>query len=218
MRVTDHMTNEMAKNTGLPIYMNNVDGNNKNRLLDALDKKSVEDDFDSISARDNKKTKEIKKAADKMNELVGVFDEEREEAKLYEEARKDGDLSEIVKKTKSFATQFNSLLKSLEGDNGGLFELYKTELKNASLDLRDSFILMGISFDKNGFMSVDDDKLKAIDINEFKNNMDIFSHKVGFLSGRISENANAIEESLSNRYDAMGNMFSQGTSMYDFWG
>jgi len=218
MRVTDHMTNEMAKNTGLPIYMNNVDGTYKNRLLDALDKKSVEDDFDSISSGDNKKTKEIKKAADKMNELVGVFDEEREEAKLYEEARKDGDLSEIVKKTKSFATQFNSLLKSLEGDNGGLFDLYKTELKNASLDLRDSFILMGISFDKNGFMSVDDDKLKAIDINEFKNNMDIFSHKVGFLSGRISENANAIEESLSNRYDAMGNMFSQGTSMYDFWG
>lgn len=218
MRVTDHMTNEMAKNTGLPIYMNNVDGTNKNRLLDDLDKKSVEDDFDSISARDNKKTKEIKKAADKMNELVGAFDEEREEAKLYEEARKDGDLSEIVKKTKSFATQFNSLLKSLEGDNGGVFDLYKTELKNASLDLRDSFILMGICFDKNGFMSVDDDKLKAIDINEFKNNMDIFSHKVGFLSERISENANAIEESLSNRYDAMGNMFSQGTSMYDFWG
>lgn len=36
------------------------------------------------------------------------------------------------------------------------------------------------------------------------------------MARKISENANAIEESISNRYDALVNMFSQGSSRYDF--
>lgn len=218
MRVTDYITNDMSKKSGLPLYMNNVEGANKNRLIDALDKKKVEDDFEDLSSIDVKKSKELQNTSKDMIDIADIFDTDGKETAIYEDARKNGDLSGIIKKVDSFATKYNNLLQSLEGDNGELFNFYRDELKNCSTDVRDALKNIGIEFSKKGFMAVDENMLENIDIDEFKNCMDVFSHKVGFLAGRIGQNANATEESLSNRYDALGNMFSQSGSRYDFWG
>ncbi len=46
----------------------------------------------------------------------------------------------------------------------------------------------------------------------------IFAHKVNYLSGRVSENESAVEKSISSRYNARGDIFSQETSRFDYLG
>ena len=58
MRVSDNMTNEMAKRAGLPINMRGAGESTKNTLLEALDNKKIEDDYFTDSAVDTKKMKE----------------------------------------------------------------------------------------------------------------------------------------------------------------
>ena len=67
-------------------------------------------------------------------------------------------------------------------------------------------------------MSVDEEKLKGADLDSLQGYMGNLSHKANFLASRVSDNASAQAESISNRYDAYGNIFSQGTSRYDYFG
>ena len=218
MRVTDDMTSKMAAKSGLPIYMSGMGGASKNTLLDALDKKSWEDEFDKLSFVDARKAKGLMNAADKMSEAGRIFDTDGKDTKLYEDARNHNDHSEVVEKIRGFASGYNNLLKELSLTGSGMMVLYRKELKNAALEQKEAFFGMGITFDKSGNMSVDDEKMKSMDLDEFKKNMDVFAHKVDFIAGRVLENANAEEESISSRYDAFGRVLSQGTGRFDFLG
>ena len=218
MRVSDNMTNEMAKKAGLPINMRGAGESTKNTLLEALDNKKIEDDYFTDSAVDTKKMKELTKTADNLIDIAETFDTDVKNNKLFEEAKNNNDMSNVIEKTKSFASSYNDLLKSLSSNNDGLFSLYYSELKNAYSDYKNEFADMGITFDKNGYMSVDEEKLKGADLDLLQGYMGDLSHKANFLASRVSDNASAQAESISNRYDAYGNIFSQGTSRYDYFG
>ena len=66
--------------------------------------------------------------------------------------------------------------------------------------------------------AVDTDRLKKADIDEFRETMDVFAHKANFIASRVSDNTSAQADSISDRYDAYGNIFSQGASRYDYFG
>lgn len=55
MRVSDNMSNEMAKKAGLPINMRGDGESTKNTLLEALDNKRIDEDYYSDSIVDTKK-------------------------------------------------------------------------------------------------------------------------------------------------------------------
>lgn len=218
MRVSDNMSNEMAKKAGLPINMRGDGESSKNMLLEALDNKKIEDEYYTDSVVDTKKMKELTKTADRLIDIAEVFDVDVKNNKMFEEAKNNNDMSNVIGKTKSFATSYNDLLKSLSGSNDGLFSLYYSELKKAYSDYKSEFVDMGITFDKNGNMSVDVEKLKKADLDSLQGCMGNLSHKANFIASRVSDNASVQAESISNRYDAYGNIFSQGTSRYDYFG
>lgn len=218
MRVSDNMSNEMAKKAGLPINMRGDGESTKNMLLEALDNKRIEEDYFSDSIVDTKKMKELTKTADKLKDIAELFDADVKNNKMFEEAKDKNDMSNVIGKTKSFSTSYNDLLKSLYGSNDGLFSLYYSELKKAYSDYMNELSDMGITFDKNGYMSVDEEKLKEADLDSLQGCMGDLSHKANFIASRVSDNASAQAESISNRYDAYGNIFSQGTSRYDYFG
>ncbi|MCR4611654.1 MAG: hypothetical protein K5644_07125 [Lachnospiraceae bacterium] len=214
MRISDNVTNEMAAKTGLPINQKSFNKESTNDLLDALDNKK-DDWWDS--SYDAKKTKEMKKAADNMMDIADVFDTEDNVNELFESARKENDVTTVADKVETFSTKFNELLDRLNENNEGLFSLYYSELKNISNDQKNEFLKMGITFDKDGHMSVKKDTLKDADLDELQSSMALFTHKANYIASRVSDNAFATEESISNRYDAYGNLFSQGTSSFDYF-
>ena len=217
MRVSDNMTNEMAHKSGLPINRLGSSETSNNALLEALDNKKIKDDYFNETSVDSKKMKSLTDAADKVSDFAEIFDTGENENKLFEAARQSGDMSEVTDRIKSFATSFNSLLKNLSENNSGLFSLYYSELKNVASDYKNEFAEVGITFDKNGYMSVDEESLKKADIDELQGGMGLLSHKADFIASRVSDNAGATVGSISNRYDAYGNIFSQGTSRYDLF-
>ena len=123
MRVSDNITNEMAKKAGLPINMRGAGESTKNTLLEALDNKKIEDDYFTDSAVDTKKMKELTKTADNLIDIAETFDTDVKNNKLFEEAKNNNDMSNVIEKTKSFASSYNDLLKSLSSNNDGLFFL-----------------------------------------------------------------------------------------------
>ena len=218
MRITDHMTNEMASRTGIPINMNSTKSTSRNALLDALDRKRADDVFSDTHNMDSRNTKELKDAADKLIDITGIFDTDNRKEKIYTNAKNNNDLSEIIEKTKNMANEYNSVLKKLGDNDGALYEMYRSEMVNASKEQKSAFEKIGISVKDNGEISVDEEKMKTIEIDDYKDIMDIFAHKIHFLAGRISANASASEESISSRYDAVGNMLLQGRSSFDYFG
>ena len=217
MRVSDNMINEMAHKSGLPINRLGTSESTNNALLEALDNKKIKDEYFGETSCDSKKMKTLTDAADKLSDIAEVFDTGESENKIFEAARQSGDMSEIADKVKTFAANFNSLLKNLSENNSGLFSLYYSELKSAASEYKNEFAAMGITFDKNGNMSVDEESLVQADIDELQGGMGLLSHKADFIASRVSDNAGATVGSISNRYDAYGNIFSQGTSRYDLF-
>ena len=91
-----------------------------------------------------------------------------------------------------------------------------------STEVKDSFADIGIVFSNNGTATVDVEKIRKTDITTLENlfgRESDFVNKLGFLSTRISNNAEANIESLSSAYNANGSLYAtMANSKFDFWG
>ena len=221
MRITDQMTNRMAEKSGLPIYANRSADSSDNTLLSALNKKKqgssqISDQYKSQKRKSNFQS--LYKSADGLGTLADALATSDNDDKLYGKAAQSGDVSELAGGIERFADSYNNTLSELKDCNSTLNDFYSAEMKKAAEEQRKDFQELGISFDKTGKMSVDLEKLKAVNIEELRKVMEPFAEKVSYLSERISSQAHAEIDSISSRYDATGNLFSSYGNAYDFLG
>ena len=219
MRVTDHMTNQMAKQSGLPIYPNRDLTKKGNELLNALDKNSTGISERIKDRRNRSNYLEIVNVSDKLGEAAKKwFSSENESDNIYQRAIELSDVSEIVTALRGITGSYNETIAAMKESADGLNELYLSEMKKAAKDQAETFEKVGITVGKDGKLALEETKIKTENIETLREAMEPFANKLSILSERISKASQAQEESISSRYDAFGNMYLAGGSKYDFWG
>ena len=222
MRITTQMLNESARKAGLPI--NNIsllnyiktDGN-ENTLLDVLNKNTES----SVNTAKKSSYEKLDKEADKLTQAAERLLQE-DDSNLFEQAKTSSDYQKVYDSIKILFDSYNSTLKALRSASNTMTDFYRQTMLEAATESKESLSGVGITFAKDGTASVDMEKIKATDITTLESlfgSKSEFINKIGFLSDRISNNAEANVESLSSAYDAGGNLYSLlNSSKYDFWG
>lgn len=215
MRVTDQITNRMAEKSGLPIYANRGGNKNDNSLLSALNKKTSSSAYNKVKSRNEYQS--MTKSANGLKDTADSFVSEEGKENIYDKVMTTGDMSEIVSEANKFIEGYNNVLSGLKGSASSLNELYFSEMKNVVNEREEYLSQIGISRDKNGKLSVDTEKLKAVNNETLRRAMEPFAEKVSFLAERISSNAKAESSSISSYYDRSGSLYTGFGSSYDYW-
>lgn len=219
MRVTTQMLNESARKAGLPInntsllnYIKNE--GTGNTLLDALNKSNET----SVKKGGYEK---IDKEADQLMQAVNNLLQDGENS-LFEQAKTSGDYQKVYDGIENLFKRYNGTLKALKSTSNTMNDFYRQMMLEASVETKESLSGVGVSFAKDGTAKVDMEKIKATDFETleglFGKDSD-FVNKIGFLSAKVSDNAEANIKSLNSAYNASGNIYAaMGNSKFDFWG
>lgn len=220
MRITTQMLNETARKTGMPInsgsllnHLNNSVSNDS--LLKALNKGSS-----TANAKQKSSYEKLEKNANQLRKRADNLTATGENS-LYAKAKESKDTEELCKEIQSLAEEFNSTMKILESAPGPLNDYYRQMLQEAASGNSESLSSVGITVSRNGKMTVDSDKLKAVDVDTLEKVFGAsgsLSSKVSFVAGRVSDNARAGAESVTSQYGANGSLHTTSGSRYSFWG
>ena len=222
MRITTQMLNESARKSGLPINNTSLlnyiktDGTG-NTLLDALNKSK------EVSANSEQKNsyEKIDKEADQLTQVAEKLLQDGENS-LFEQVKVSGDNQKGYNGIESLFEKYNSTLKALRNTSNTMNDFYRQMMLETLAEVKDSFADIGIAFSNNRTATVDMEKVRKTDITTLENlfgKESDFVSKLGFLSTRISNNAEANIESLSSAYNANGSLYAaMGNSKFDFWG
>lgn len=220
MRITTHMLNETAKKTGIPVNSTSLlsyidkESSGGNTLLDALNKKG------KVSSQTASQYKKIQKAADSLKEQAEKLAQTGEKSFL-EKLKESDNTKEAYDAVEDYVGYYNATLSSLKKSSGMLDQYYSQMLQEAAEDNSGQLAKIGITIGKGGALSIDKEKLKAASIEDIQ---DAFggsgqlASKTAYLSGRISDNAQAGAQSASSQYGKDGSIYGQLASRYDFWG
>jgi len=220
MRITTRMVNDSATAAGVPV--------NSTTLLDYV-KGGGSDNTSLVSMLAKGKNSTGKKvsgeklaeAAESLEKAVDAIGGEGQKG-LFETARAEENTDEIYKNVQTLLESYNSTLKALGSDSSALNAYYAQMLKEASTGNADALKKIGITVGKDGKLSVDQEKWKAADVDTLESVLGASSDWMGrltFLSGKISDNAQAGLEGLGSRYNADGTVGSSWeSSKYDLWG
>ena len=218
MRITTQMLNESARKAGLPInsnsLLNYVNGNSDNTLLNALNKSRTTD------AVSKTKYEKLEKAADQLSKAASVFMATVEDS-LFSKARESEDSQDIYNAVEDFVGKYNSTLSTLKNASGSLNDYYSQMLKSTVSDNKEALESIGITVAKDGSLSVDKDKMKGTDIDTLEKvlgNTTGITKKVAYVSGRVSDNAQTNQNSLSSQYSSTGSLYSSLASKYNLYG
>lgn len=222
MRITTQMVNESARKAGIPV--NNASlldyvkqGNSQNSMLEALSSKTSA----KTDSGNRKKYEKLEKEADGLGDAAKTLLQEGEKS-LFTKAAESGDNQQLCDSIEALFQGYNSTVKALGNASGTLNDFYRQMLVEASENRKEELAQVGITFDKEGLASVDRDKLKAADADTleklFGSKSELVS-RLHFLSGRISDNARAGEQSFSSGYSGSGSLYEgKAASRYDFRG
>jgi len=219
MRVTTQMLNESARKAGLPInntsllnYIKNE--GTGNTLLDALNKSN------EISVKKGGYEK-IDKEADQLMQAANNLLQDGENS-LFEQAKKSGDYQKVYDGIANLFERYNGTLKALKATSNTMNDFYRQMMLEASSETKESLSGVGVTFAKDGTAKVDMEKIK---LNDFETLAGLFGkdsdfvNKIGFLSTKVSDNAEVNIKSLNSAYNASGKIYAAiGKSKYDLWG
>lgn len=225
MRVTTQMLNETARRAGLPLhqtslldYVNNSVGGTGNALLDALNNSGSTSSAASLRQKNN--YEKLEKSADELEKSAEVFLAEGEKS-IFDKVKKDGNTEDLYKSVEALVKSYNNTMDNLKSASGTLNSYYRQMLKEAVTENEAALSEIGITLSKNGTLNLDKDKMKAAGVEAVEKALgtsSTFSEKAIFLAERISDNAGANAESLSNQYNSNGNTYSALQNKYDFRG
>jgi len=219
MRVTTNMVNESARKAGLPINQNtllsylNGDEDSSNTLLDSIGSAS------RVSSVNTENYRKLEKVADSLGAQAEKFAATGEDSFL-EKLKESGDAKELTAGVKKLASEYNNTLNALKKAPGVLNDYYRQMLEEAAAEEKTALAGIGITIGKNGSLEVDSEKLEAAafeDIQKVLGGSGELTSKMGFIAGRISDNAQASLDNVTNQYTSSGNLYSQLASKYDFW-
>lgn len=223
MRVTTQMLNDSAMKAGLPLrdktLFNYLDqGTGKNELADILASKNSGNS--TVTGVNKENYQKMEKAADELLQKAAAFLEK--EDSIFEKAEESGDNKEVVEGVMELVTAYNKMLETLEKQSGGLNRFYLESLKDVAKENEAAFKEIGISCTEDGQLEIDEDKLRAADLETLEQlfgTAGTFSVKTGFAAGRISDNAAANLESVGSQYTAGGNAYyAANTNRFDLKG
>lgn len=214
MRITTQMLNASMRNAGLPVnhvsLLNYVNSSSQsNSLLSALNKNGIK--------LQDKGYEKLKGQAEKLQQAT----DKMASGEYFEEARKSGDLQPIYSNVQEMIKNYNNTIKSMKSTSSPLNQYYRQMLKEAAADDKDKLKQIGITRSEDGTLNVDEDKLKASDVDKLEEILGVkgtFSSKVSFLADRIADNARANASSASSQYNALGDNYFASASRYSFWG
>lgn len=223
MRITTQMLKTSAKDAGLSLnvsllkYVKRNDGQT-NSLLSILDSKNG-----SLKSVEGSSTtyKKMEQAADFLERKLELFISGEKEESIFDRAREKGDNEEIHDGVKKLVESYNDMLKALKSDASTLNAYYRKTLESVTEDNRETLDNIGITVAKDGTLIINEEKLKKADtdaLEEVLGNSKSFTGKMAFVVEKIEDNAKANIESLSSRYDSMGNAYSATLNRYNFFG
>lgn len=121
----------------------------------------------------------------------------------------------------SLLENYNTTLKNLYQCDGSLNNFYRQSLKQAATDNLDALNRIGISYGKDGSLSLSRAKLGKAGSEEIKAALGSgsgFIKRLGTVASRVSDNASANMRTASSRYNAGGDLGSSYFSRYNFLG
>ncbi|MDE5746990.1 MAG: hypothetical protein K2I21_05375, partial [Acetatifactor sp.] len=185
-----------------------------NTMLNALNKSRTTD------AVSKTKYEKLEKAADQLSKAASVFMATGEDS-LFSKARESEDSQDIYNAVEDFVGKYNSTLSTLKNASGSLNDYYSQMLKSTVSDNKEALESIGITVAKDGSLSVDKDKMKGTDIDTLEKvlgNTTGITKKVAYVSGRVSDNAQTNQNSLSSQYSSTGSLYSSLASKYNLYG
>ena len=227
MRITNQMIARASIKSGLPLqqntllnYINNSSASTADSLLSSLGgTKNTNSLLQSLSSKSSRKLEE---SAESLSAVSAKLAGEGENS-LFAAAKKTGDTSEIVASAESMAASYNKTLQYLRQSDSSLNKFYLQELQSYVNGQSGVLQAVGITKNKDGSLSVQKDTLQKADLDSLEaafGPASGFSEKIGYVSGRVAENAAAFDTSYLSGYSNTGkeyyNAFAK--SMYDFWG
>lgn len=227
MRITNQMLARTAAKSKIPLQQNSLldiwrqsESGSSNSLLSALSRTSNSKfPIQSISKKENSKLEE---SAKRLSEYASKLNETGENS-LFGKAEAEGNTEEIVSGVEEMVSAYNTTLEYLRTSDSTLNSFYLQELKSYASDQSEALKTVGITRNKDGSLKVDQEKLKAADIDSLKaafGSGSGFTEKAGYVGGRAAENAAAMNASLLSGYDASGRSYFDSFEMnkYNFWG
>ena len=224
MRVTTQMLNETARKAGLPI--------NNSTLLDYINNDSSADSMlNSINGSTSAATQMLKakvsktgyENTDKSSEdLQNAIDKlAGEKSTVFKDARESKDTSKVTA-AQELIDKYNSLVEVMSKTSSSLDEFYKKALKGLPESIKESLEKVGITYNSDGTLEVDSDKLKKADVDSLEKifgSDSEFMKKLSFVTDRIESNAEANLQSVSSTYSSTADIMSSfNSSKYDFLG
>ena len=224
MRVTTQMLNETARKARLPI--------NNSTLLDYINNDSSADSMlNSINGSTSAATQMLKakvsktgyENTDKSSEdLQNAIDKlAGEKSTVFKDARESKDTSKVTA-AQELIDKYNSLVEVMSKTSSSLDEFYKKALKGLPESIKESLEKVGITYNSDGTLEVDSDKLKKADVDSLEKifgSDSEFMKKLSFVTDRIESNAEANLQSVSSTYSSTADIMSSfNSSKYDFLG
>lgn len=225
MRVTTGMINAQAKKAGIITTGTS--------MLSYLDKDASQDMVNALTALSNsKKTSaasaavinmytDVKEDAQKLKNSISVFTDEKKS--ILAKAKENGDTSAVVSAVKDFVNNYNKVYKKMSDSSTALDQFYASSLKEAVNGSSTEFETLGVSFSKDGTISLDEEKLKKASVEDFEKvfgETTDFIKMSSFIVSRIESNAQANLDSVNSIYNLNGSSSSIESygSNYDFLG
>ncbi len=212
MRVTTQMLNKSAREAGL--------STNNTSLLNYIKSDNSGNSLASALKKGNKANSAAVKSA--YEKLANTSDKLTQSAvNLLKSGDKSEGNKEIYNDVKGLVSNYNETMKLLNNNPSTLNNYYKQMMKAAAQEGGEDLKSIGISVSKDGTMSIDEKVLKAADAASVEKILgsSSFVNKIGFISEKISSNAQATVDSQSSQYSGTGSAYSAyNKSKYNFWG
>ncbi len=223
IRVTTQMVEASARKAGTPVrrntllnYINNED-NYQNTLLGALGQNSGIGSVNSVNKTSYEK---LGQSAEELEELTEIFMAQGKDS-IFEMEDTEENRQKLYDSVEEFVSKYNDTIKRLGKTSNVLNDYYKKAMMEVVSENKDSLESIGISVDKNGTLSLDEEKLKGADrskLKEILGSSSDFMSNLSFVASRVADNANANVQSIMNQYNAAGSMYMSSMNRYDFFG
>jgi len=161
----------------------------------------------------------MKSAAQDVQTYLEHLMSDKEDS-LFQKAENAGDTSAIVSEVRSFADDYNTMVRKMNSEGGTVNELYVRQLHGFVVSNKSKLENIGITEDKNGLLTVDKSKLEAAELEKLKNvfqGESSFAAKVADRSKRVEENADTNLNSLNSAtYSSILSNYGVSGSKYNF--
>lgn len=227
MRITNQMIARASAKSGLPIhqnsllnYINSNQSTMANSLFSPLGGTNKADAL--LQGVNRKNSRRLEDAAEALQDVAFRLDADGENS-LFAKAEQTKDTSAIVANVESLAESYNKTLKYLKQSDSSLNKFYLQELQDYAAQQAGALSAAGITKNKDGSLSVQKDTLKNASLDDLQKafgSTSGFSEKIGYVSGRVAQNAAALDTGYLSGYSNTGKEYYNAfvKSMYDFWG